>query len=708
MSIIKKNKRTAMKKIITTFLLISFVTLGFAQRANIKIEPVTPDKLTKLGFPTQSVSNGLHVVGVETYVYLSAQNIGTPAEPIISATWEFTSRPSGSTASFTYPYPNNSWAYFLADRVGAYNVRLVITTASGTDDTTITIYSARYVGVGNFDGVPAVYPNCMSCHRTSPKFTEIFDRWKVSGHATRFKKGIDGNPPYYSAVCFTCHTTGHNFYRASNNNGFDDVAAQLGWSWSNYQPAKPGNWDTIKTRFTRLTQFGTIGCESCHGPGSEHSMGGSKEKTAISYLSGSCGQCHDYSAYYGEYVQWENSKHSQPVWSTSFAQSSGADYMSNNLNNCIRCHDGRGFINYTRKIATDTRGMIQAQQTHIGCPTCHDPHGNDKKYNLRSAPPGLDTLATGEIITVGGTGKICMSCHISRRNASTFVLTNVTSAVWGPHSSVQGDVLLGKNAAGFGVPFLSTNHIGVIDDGCVGCHMGPTTDTGTVTRHKVGGHSMRLRDPATGYEHTASCKGCHGSHITSFDNFIADNDYDGDGSVESIRQEVMGLMKNIRIALPPVGVDSISWTMIRDANNLNMRKAYYNYRLVESDKSFGMHNTKFTIDVLRQSYAILTGVECIDNNIPATYDISQNYPNPFNPSTEIKFAVPKTERVRIAIYNSIGKLVRVLVDDNFTPGYYKVTWNGEDNNGKKVSSGVYLYRMETPSFSETKKMVLLK
>jgi hypothetical protein len=175
-----------MKKLFTILFLVSFVAAGFAQRANIKIEPVTPERLKVLGFPTQSVSSGLPVVGAETYVYLSAENIGN-TEPITNAVWEFTSKPSGSIAAFTFPYSNNSWAYFLADKIGAYNVKLTITTASGTDDTTITIYAAKYVGVGNFDGVPAQYPNCMSCHAAMPEFADIFNSWKTSGHAQRFK-----------------------------------------------------------------------------------------------------------------------------------------------------------------------------------------------------------------------------------------------------------------------------------------------------------------------------------------------------------------------------------------------------------------------------------------------------------------------------------------------------------------------------------------
>lgn len=696
-----------MKKILTLFVLLLMVNLGLTQRANIKIEPVTPERLYKLGFPTQSVSSGLPVVGAETYVYLSAQNIGN-TEPITSATWEFTSKPAGSVADFTYPYPDNSWAYFLADKKGAYDVKLTITTASGTDDTTITIYAANYVGVGNFDGVPATYPNCMSCHAGMPKFVEIFNRWEESGHATRFKGGIDGNPAYYSSSCFKCHTVGYNHDLAANNNGFDDVGATLGWSWTNYAPAKPGNWDSLKTGYPSLVQFATIGCENCHGAGGEHALGGVKEKIAISYNSGACGQCHDEPWRHNRYAQWENSLHSEAVWSNSFAQSSGSDYMSNNLNNCIRCHDGMGFVNFTKGIGTDTKGMIAAQQVKIGCPTCHDPHGNDQEYSLRTIPAGADTLATGEQITLGGKGKLCMSCHISRRNANAFVQTNVSSLHWGPHHSTQGDVFLGTNAADFGTGFISSSHKYVVQDGCVGCHMYATTDTGTVTRDRVGGHSFKLRDEENNYEHVIACQSCHGPQIQSFDDFIAAADFDGDGNIESIRHEVEGLLQNIRIALPPVGVDSISWQAIRDANNLNMRKVYYNYQVIEGDGSHGMHNAKFTIDVLRKSLAVLTGVEVADNNIPSTFDLSQNYPNPFNPSTEIKFSIPKSERVKIAVYNSIGKLVKVLVDDNLTPGNYKVTWYGEDYRGSKVSSGVYLYRLETPSFQATKKMVLLK
>ena len=104
--------------------------------------------------------------------------------------------------------------------------------------------------------------------------------------------------------------------------------------------------------------------------------------------------------------------------------------------------------------------------------------------------------------------------------------------------------------------------------------MAPTTDTGTVQRDKVGGHSFRLHDAASNYDHVKGCIGCHPG-VTKFDDFVAPQDFDGDNVVEPWQAEVDGCIKNLRIALPPAGVDSVSWGLIaRDSMNLNLRKAY--------------------------------------------------------------------------------------------------------------------------------------
>jgi len=86
----------------------------------------------------------------------------------------------------------------------------------------------------------------------------------------------------------------------------------------------------------------------------------------------------------------------------------------------------------------------------------------------------------------------------------------------------------------------------------------------------------------------------------------------------------------------------------------------------------------------------------------------QNNPNPFNPSTTIKFYTPNTSDVSIKIYDMLGREVLTLFNKQTTAGFHIVYWNGKDSRGENVASGVYLYRLTAGSFSETKKMNLLK
>jgi len=93
---------------------------------------------------------------------------------------------------------------------------------------------------------------------------------------------------------------------------------------------------------------------------------------------------------------------------------------------------------------------------------------------------------------------------------------------------------------------------------------------------------------------------------------------------------------------------------------------------------------------------------------PALSMLEQNFPNPFNPVTVIRFAVAEPGRVRLVVYDVSGRPVRTLVDETRTARAYEVTWDGRDDSGVSVASGVYLYSLETPGYGENRKMVLLK
>jgi len=88
--------------------------------------------------------------------------------------------------------------------------------------------------------------------------------------------------------------------------------------------------------------------------------------------------------------------------------------------------------------------------------------------------------------------------------------------------------------------------------------------------------------------------------------------------------------------------------------------------------------------------------------------LAQNYPNPFNPQTTIAFSIAQRTDVRLAIYDVNGALVRTLANESRAPGAYRLTWDGRNDNGASVASGVYFYRLTAGSFTQTKKMVLLK
>jgi len=113
-------------------------------------------------------------------------------------------------------------------------------------------------------------------------------------------------------------------------------------------------------------------------------------------------------------------------------------------------------------------------------------------------------------------------------------------------------------------------------------------------------------------------------------------------------------------------------------------------------------------NTLELEVEITTSVEGDEAVIPLTTRLQGNYPNPFNPETTISYSIEQEGMATIEIYNINGQLVRTLVRSHHTPGEYSVIWTGEDNQDRKLRSGVYLYRMKSGKYISTKKMLILK
>ncbi|MCD6374374.1 MAG: T9SS type A sorting domain-containing protein, partial [Caldisericaceae bacterium] len=94
--------------------------------------------------------------------------------------------------------------------------------------------------------------------------------------------------------------------------------------------------------------------------------------------------------------------------------------------------------------------------------------------------------------------------------------------------------------------------------------------------------------------------------------------------------------------------------------------------------------------------------------LPEEAVLFANYPNPFNPTTNIRFALPKDGSVKLEIYNLNGQRIKELINGDYQAGYHSVKWDGKDEHGRPVSSGMYFYVLKTSKITESRKMFLLK
>ena len=102
-----------------------------------------------------------------------------------------------------------------------------------------------------------------------------------------------------------------------------------------------------------------------------------------------------------------------------------------------------------------------------------------------------------------------------------------------------------------------------------------------------------------------------------------------------------------------------------------------------------------------------TGVDDgVPDELPIDFKLNQNYPNPFNPNTTVEYSVPTRVHVSIDVFNIAGQKVRTLVNQSKPAGTYRVIWDGRNDAGTTVATGVYLYRIQTGDHIETKKMLL--
>ncbi|OGU31369.1 MAG: hypothetical protein A2057_03810 [Ignavibacteria bacterium GWA2_35_9] len=603
-----------MKRFLRFSLLALFTaTLVFPQKVVVKRVAKSPAdiKLTPWVGP---VSTGLKVLGKGSTAYFVADTTGSGATAVTSFAWSITSKPGGSSAAFDTT--DRMDARFKPDVVGQYIVSVSVN--GGAKTAADTIFASTFMGSY------ATPINCGTCH------SDINTGWQETNHATSYKRGLTGMWENSAATgfkgvlgssCIKCHTTGWDDKADNGNFGF--TAHATGWDTTWYKGATASGssylisyddqsrWDLLGTApYASVKKTATIGCESCHGAGTDHM--GDKTKIGKSVSAGVCMQCHDSPTHHMVGSSWKESSHATMPLSGSRAGSTG----------CYPCHSGAAFVKFVDK-KTNLYNSVEDNVPSISCATCHDPHSAANHSQLRTVT--LDSLRNGIVppTGIGGKGLLCMNCHNGRYNSKTqvdgFIATFKTpgkaypSRIY-PHYNAQADMYFGQNAYDFGVTAIQgvMTHDGV-ENSCVSCHMSQPLNS-TVTAPD---HSMHM-SPG-GVDKVTACRSCHGN-INSFED-IKGSDYDGDGTVEGTMVEVDGLMEKLADLLPKDAdgaVTELANSAYRVADSTAIANGPYqervfpgiwNYYFVAHDWSHGVHNAKYAVQLLNYTIQyVKTGV----------------------------------------------------------------------------------------------------
>jgi hypothetical protein len=415
-----------------------------------------------------------------------------------------------------------------------------------------------------------------------------------------------------------------------------------------------------------------VGCESCHGPSGSHTggPGGTMHPANLPTKQAKievCGQCHNRaSSWIGPGVVGTH------------------EYPKNELDNTYfnpadTLHPIEEFMNFSTPPNT-TGGpgtwpdLVTARQHHqqyqemlgtahynnpfveMTCFTCHVSHSNSPNAKLVR-----DTLdVDGELFAVRTEDNtLCLSCH----------------ATFPPFENIPKSWVAD--------PVVYHDSIGAV----VNVH----------SKHSVYDPTNTLNSGGIG-----RCSSCHMTHTAT-----TANPYD----ISTHTFNVVSPGRTLQYVGQPPANGMLNSCAVACHRNPDVSSIIPGFGITDASLTNWSETTDIALaDTLYRYWQLWgwTGVKQVTTSVPQSYQLSQNYPNPFNPSTKIMVDVSERSDVRLVVYSITGEEVATLMFGEYEPGRYEATWNGRDDFGFAVSSGVYLYRLEAGKTSLTKKMLLVK
>lgn len=457
-----------------------------------------------------------------------------------------------------------------------------------------------------------------------------YQGWEQTRMGTIFRRGINGElNKSYKPECIECHTVG--FEPGIKQDGFDDIAKEIGWSFPSV--LRVGNWEGIPFKLKDRTN---VGCENCHGAG----------RFYTSYSVEVCARCHYRPPDYLKVEMWANSKMARSLEREEIKEKPS----------CARCHTTQGFVDDLRGHKRENANPqdVEIEYEPINCVACHDPHQNSERIiRYRGA------LSTQIPEVDWGSGTICIACHQGIKYPDE--LRETLLRPFKPRQPLarhpldpedryrvihapQLTVLRGTEGYQFyGGPgssdFLSP-HISA-PKGCVTCHMAEFKgDKRYYTKLGMHSFSMFIEEEGRRIENREGCKICHGK-LDSLNRRVH-LDYDGNGKKEGIFDETENLLNLLKKKIEDkiqeknyivgnqkgVSFKEYNFKIVlvdKDGNIVGGEKnpfkipetdtliirAIYNYFLIKKDRSKGVHNPPFTIQLLQKTIWALD-----PNNIP--------------------------------------------------------------------------------------------